>query len=242
MKFLQFFLKCLIFKQIPKSDLNSRFCKGCKKLFIGTRWSNRDIVGRLKSHNIFKGEGTEDITVSALDENDKSYCEEIHTTESLIKKRIITDELIWEAEWQQKPIEAKGLLFPPESLNYFNIDDLRLKEADGVIVVGDTADEGDDSLCVPVGYQYGEKIYIVDVVFTKEPIEVTVLKIGEFYIVDPILEEEELADTSITIAVAEDGTVYAMQKRGDTPLSVDEIDKMVEIAIKKSGELRKFIG
>jgi exosome complex component RRP42 len=76
----------------------------------------------------------------------------------------------------------------------------------------------------------------------KEPVEVTVLKIGEFYIVDPISEEEELADTSITIAVAKDGTVYAMQKRGDSPLSVDEIDKMVEIAIKKSAELRKVVG
>ena len=70
----------------------------------------------------------------------------------------------------------------------------------------------------------------------------TVLKIGEFYIVDPILEEEELADTSVTIAVAEDGTVYAMQKRGNTPLSIEEIDKMVELAIKKSAELRKLIG
>jgi len=76
----------------------------------------------------------------------------------------------------------------------------------------------------------------------KEPIEVTILKIGEFYIVDPILEEEELADTSITIAVSKDGLVYAMQKRGETPLSVDEIDKMVDIAIKKSAELRKLVG
>lgn len=76
----------------------------------------------------------------------------------------------------------------------------------------------------------------------KEPIEVTVLKIGEFYIVDPILEEEELADTGITIAISEDGTVYAMQKRGKSPLSVEEIDKMVEIAIQKSAELRKLIG
>jgi len=75
----------------------------------------------------------------------------------------------------------------------------------------------------------------------KEPVEVTVLKIGEFYIVDPILKEEALADTSITIAVSKQGLVYAMQKRGDAPLSVDEIDKMVDIAIKKSAELRKFI-
>jgi exosome complex component RRP42 len=76
----------------------------------------------------------------------------------------------------------------------------------------------------------------------KEPIEVTVIKIGEFYIVDPILEEEALADTSITIAVSKDNLVYAMQKRGQTPLSVDEIDKMVEIAIEKAAELRKVAG
>jgi len=75
----------------------------------------------------------------------------------------------------------------------------------------------------------------------KEPVEVTVLKIGEFYIVDPILEEEELADTGITIAVSKEGLIYAMQKRGKSPLSVDEIDKMVEIAVKKSAELRKFV-
>lgn len=76
----------------------------------------------------------------------------------------------------------------------------------------------------------------------KEPVEVTVLKIGEFYIVDPILEEEKLADTSITIAISENGLVHAMQKRGDSPLSVEEIDQMVEIAQNKSAELRKIIG
>lgn len=155
------------------STVDSREENGCKKLFIGTRWSNRDIVGRLKEHNIFSGDRTRDITIPALDADELSYCEDIHTTESLLQKRLITDELIWEAEWQQQPIEAKGLLFPSDSLNYFSIHDLRLKEADGVIVVGDIADEGDDSLCVPVGYQYGEKIFIVDVVFTKEPIEIT---------------------------------------------------------------------
>ena len=75
----------------------------------------------------------------------------------------------------------------------------------------------------------------------KEPVEVTVLKIGEFYIVDPIPEEEELADARMTIAVSKEGLVYAMQKGGDTPLTIDEIDKMVEIAIKKSAELRKSV-
>lgn len=76
----------------------------------------------------------------------------------------------------------------------------------------------------------------------KEPVEVTVLKIGEFYIVDPIPEEEELADARLTVAVSEDGLVYAMQKGGDTPLTIDEIDHMVGIAQQKSAEIRKIAG
>lgn len=76
----------------------------------------------------------------------------------------------------------------------------------------------------------------------KEPVEITILKIGEFYIVDPLPEEEMLADARLTVAVSKEGLVYAMQKGGDTPLSIDEIDRMVEIAQKKSAELRKITG
>jgi len=75
----------------------------------------------------------------------------------------------------------------------------------------------------------------------KEPVSITVLKIGDQLIVDPVSEEEKVADARLTIAVCEDGTVSAMQKGGDTPLSVEEVDKMVELAVKTSGELRKSL-
>jgi len=155
------------------STMDSREEEGCKKLFIGTRWSNKDIVGRLKELGIFEGAGTNDITVSALDENEKSYCENIHSTEKLIQKRLMTSDIIWEAEYQQKPIEAKGLLYKADTLNYFDINELRIEDADGVIMAGDIADEGADSLCVPVGYQFGDNIFLVDVVFSREAVEVT---------------------------------------------------------------------
>lgn len=75
----------------------------------------------------------------------------------------------------------------------------------------------------------------------NEPIEITVLKIGEFMLVDPSPEEEALVDARLTVAVSKDGTIHALQKGGETPLSAEEIDKMIEIAQDKSKELRKFI-
>jgi len=73
----------------------------------------------------------------------------------------------------------------------------------------------------------------------REPIEVTVLKLGEHLFVDPLTEEEKVADARLTVAVTEKGDVCALQKGGDVPLTVDEIMNMVDVGIKKSKDLRK---
>lgn len=72
----------------------------------------------------------------------------------------------------------------------------------------------------------------------KEPIAVTVFKIGGNFIVDPITEEEENADARITATIEKEGTICSLQKGGDSPLTVDEIDKMIGIAQEKANELR----
>lgn len=153
------------------SEVDSREEQGCKKLFIGTRWSKQDIVGRLKSEGFFEGDSAKEIVIPALIDGE-SFCPKIHTTEKLKEKKKLLDELIWEAEWQQNPVEAKGLVFPKDQLKWFELDNLNQKP-EGILLAGDIADEGDDSLCCPIGYQYGDKIYIVDVVFTRDPIETT---------------------------------------------------------------------
>ena len=75
----------------------------------------------------------------------------------------------------------------------------------------------------------------------NQPISCTVLKIGDNFVVDPLPEEEEIYDARLTVAVDESGDICAMQKGGDHALSADEIMKMVELASKKCGELRKFL-
>lgn len=73
------------------------------------------------------------------------------------------------------------------------------------------------------------------------PIAVTVVKIGDKFIVDPSTEEESALDARLTVTSLEDGTLCAMQKGGDDPLTADEIKQMIDLAIEKGNELRKFI-
>ncbi|MAG91994.1 RNA-binding protein [Candidatus Woesearchaeota archaeon] len=73
----------------------------------------------------------------------------------------------------------------------------------------------------------------------KLPIAVTVIKIGDKFIVDPDTEEEEAIDGRLTVSSMEDGSLCALQKGGDTPLTEEEISKMLDIGIEKGKELRK---
>ncbi|MBC8495702.1 exosome complex protein Rrp42 [archaeon] len=76
---------------------------------------------------------------------------------------------------------------------------------------------------------------------SKIPIEITVSKIGESFLVDLTNEEEKFVDARLTVAVLEDDTLCAMQKGGDSPLTQDEILMMIDLAIKKSKDLRKLL-
>lgn len=76
---------------------------------------------------------------------------------------------------------------------------------------------------------------------TKMPIAVTVIKIGDKFIVDPDIEEEKAIDARLTVSSIEDGTLCALQKGGDFPLTFEDIDKMLDIGIEKANELRKCL-
>ena len=75
----------------------------------------------------------------------------------------------------------------------------------------------------------------------KLPIAVTVIKIGNKFIVDPGTEEEKVVDARLTVSSIENGTLCAMQKGGDIPLSAEDISKMLDIGIEKGKELRKHL-
>ncbi|MEK6876303.1 MAG: exosome complex protein Rrp42 [Nanoarchaeota archaeon] len=73
------------------------------------------------------------------------------------------------------------------------------------------------------------------------PMSVTVIKIGDKYLVDPDSDEEKAVDARLTVASLSDGTLCAMQKGGDAPLTAEDIDKMVDLGVEKGKELRKLI-
>lgn len=75
----------------------------------------------------------------------------------------------------------------------------------------------------------------------KAPLSVTILKIGEHFIVDPIPEEERVYDSRLSVAIEEDGTLCALQKGGDAPLTDEEVMQMIDIATEKTGELRGYL-
>ncbi|MBT4823803.1 exosome complex protein Rrp42 [Candidatus Woesearchaeota archaeon] len=73
----------------------------------------------------------------------------------------------------------------------------------------------------------------------KLPLPVTIHKIGNFFIVDPSREEEHGVEARLTITSTEKGIICALQKGGAT-LTNDEVAQMLELALEKSTELRKY--
>jgi exosome complex component RRP42 len=74
-----------------------------------------------------------------------------------------------------------------------------------------------------------------------EPVSVTVLKIGDYFVVDPLPQEEAVLDARLTVATLDDGTICAIQKGGSVPITTADIEKMIDLATAKAKELRKHL-
>ncbi len=73
------------------------------------------------------------------------------------------------------------------------------------------------------------------------PITITVGKINDKLILDPTKEEEQVLDSKLTISIMEDGKVCSMQKSGNKGFSEEDSKKMIDLAVKKSEEIRKLL-
>jgi exosome complex component RRP42 len=73
----------------------------------------------------------------------------------------------------------------------------------------------------------------------SRPITVTIGKINDKLIVDPWLEEEQIMDARISLAINDDGNICAVQKGCSGYFTQQEITEAIKIAQKKVAELRK---
>ena len=132
-------------------------------------------------------------------------------------------ELVWMVVIDIYPISDGGNLFDASSLAAL----AALSDAKFPKLEGDVVNYKETS---------GKKLPL-----KAMPVSCGVLKIADNFIVDPSIDEEKFFDSKLIVGVLEDGTLCSMQKSGDTGLDTADIEKMVEIAIKKTKELRKAL-
>jgi len=73
----------------------------------------------------------------------------------------------------------------------------------------------------------------------SHPITVTIAKINNQLVIDPQLEEEQVMDSRISIAVNEQGNICAVQKGGSSYFTPQQILEASQLAQAKAAELRK---
>lgn len=160
-------------------DVLGRRLEGTPIIIQGTKYSLYDPITALQEKADLLGWKWREVAIPALDPiTDESNWEiiragkRIFTTDYYRKERMLVSEETWAAEFQQEPFEAKGRMFSENELNYF--EELPVdREPDAIMAACDSADKGEDSCSMPVGYVYGNEVYIVDVVFDNAGVQFT---------------------------------------------------------------------
>ena len=148
----------------------SRTENGFKLIIIMTRWSSNDLAGFILANydNVIH------INYKAVQDNGEMLCPEILSKADFLLKTKNMNKDIVAANYQQSPIDIKGRLYTSFK-TYTDIP----KDSSGnplfsyILNYTDTADEGSDFLCSICYGIYGDCIYILDVLYTKEAMEIT---------------------------------------------------------------------
>lgn len=147
-------------RKIPDEDGNP-----CKEIHIATRWSVRDVIGRI----IQAYEGNKRVKVISVPDVDPVTGESNfdfefggYTVKDFEDIQLLMDEISYRCLYKQDPIEREGLLFPDDKIRRY----LNLPHGKPEIITAqcDTKGKGTDYFVLPVLQKYGEDYYCVDCV------------------------------------------------------------------------------
>ncbi len=148
----------------------SRLEEGGKIIIVMTRWHSEDLAGRL----IESRPDAKVILYKAVQDDGAMLCPEILSKESYRQKTKDMGAEIVEANYQQTPIDIKGRLYT-ELRTYTELphDGNGKPLYTAIKNYTDTADTGSDYLC-SINYAiYNQEAYIINVLFTKDGMEIT---------------------------------------------------------------------
>lgn len=147
----------------------SRLEEGGKIIIIMTRWASDDLAGRALEHFREAGAKVRHISMKALRDDGTMLCPEVLSRKSYEAKIKAMGADIASANYQQEPIDLKGRLYT--SFKTYSGGMPQFKEIRNYT---DTADTGEDYLCsINYGVTFADEAYILDVLYTKDPMEVT---------------------------------------------------------------------
>ncbi|CAK7065317.1 phage terminase large subunit [Fusobacterium varium] len=147
----------------------SRLEEGGKTIIIMTRWASGDLAGRALKHYAEEGKRVKHITMKAVQEDGSMLCDEILSHKSYLSKARAMGPEIASANYQQEPIDLKGRLY--SSIKTY--EKLPTDLFTSIRNYTDTADTGSDYLCSINYGVYEKEAYILNVIYTKEPMEIT---------------------------------------------------------------------
>ena len=163
-----------------KATLTTRTIGEVKQIQLGTIWSVYDPISRMMEEH--KGDPRYIfIHIPVMDEEGHSNflydCDDRYTDERIADIKKSLDPVDFSCLYMQRPIQREGLAFPEDELMYY--ETLPEGEPDKKVAFCDVAFGGGDSLSMPIGYVYGEDLYIVDVVFNNGAKDVTEPMVAE---------------------------------------------------------------
>jgi len=229
----------IILNPIPKAEgsawvkLGNTIVMTGIKLEVGTPYSDRPNEGVLQVHAEFVPLASPTFEPGPPDEN-----------------AIETARVIDRSLREPRAIRLEDLVIIPGRKVWLVFNDIYLIDHDGNII-----DAGMLSSMLALNLAKIPKIVsieddniVVDKTVKETPlplnlnvVTVTIGLIDEIPLVDPLLEEELVIDSKITIAFDEKGRITGIQKAGMKGIRTPVLDEVVDIASKKASELHELL-
>jgi predicted phage terminase large subunit-like protein len=158
--------------------------QSAKILWIGTRWSLSDPIARrmdiLENEPKYANWKYKVVNVPALNDKDESNfeyaCGVGFDTEFYQQRRASfernNDTASWLAQYMGTPIERDGAVFAPDDLRYYN-GELPAGDPDRIFMVVDPAWGGGDFVASTINYQFGNDVFVADVVYNNGEKDIT---------------------------------------------------------------------
>ena len=178
--------------EMHKTVTETRLHNNSQHLIVFTRWNIDDLIGWLKKnykvieldsldnllpydqqngvYYLLNYEAIKTGEATALDQRNagEALFPQRHSLERLQMKQI-NDPFVFSCMYQGNPKDKEGFLYS-EFNTYKKLPEVIIKKANYT----DTADEGDDFLCsVDYVVDNMKNIYVIDIIFTQESMEVT---------------------------------------------------------------------